>query len=233
MSALERAEGCRVFARAAATLGLLPLLGACAVVGFPSPHGATPAALPGASGPAAAHSGIGAPASPSELPALTLPEFDLRPVLPERSTEFVEFTWADEEDEPVEPAVTGTYRVRGQTYELFADAEGYEDEGVASWYGAQFAGRRTSNGERFDPDALTAAHRSLPFGSMVEVTNLVNGRMVVVRVNDRGPFGHSDDRIIDVSRAAARLLGLVGAGTAQVEIRVLSSEPGGGGGVAP
>jgi len=233
MSAQESAEGRRVFVRGAATLGLLPLLAACSVVGFPAPHGATPAALRGASGPVAAARSEGHPVSLSELPALTLPELDLGPVLPARSTEFVEFSWYVEEEEPVEPTVTGTYRVRGETYELFANADGYVDEGVASWYGAQFAGRRTSSGERFDPDALTAAHRSLPFGSLVEVTNLVNGRMAVVRVNDRGPFGHSDDRIIDVSRAAARLLGLVGAGTAQVEIRVLPSESGGGGGVAP
>jgi rare lipoprotein A len=84
-------------------------------------------------------------------------------------------------------------------------------EGLASWYGPRFHGRRTANGERFDQEALTAAHRTLPFGTVVRVKSLVNGRTVDVRINDRGP--HLKRRIIDLSKGAARALGLIEAGT--------------------
>jgi len=80
--------------------------------------------------------------------------------------------------------------------------------GVASWYGQEFAGRTTANGEIFDPLLLTAAHRTLPFGTRVRVTNLANGRRVVVRINDRGPF--KKGRVIDLTPAAARVLGFDG-----------------------
>jgi rare lipoprotein A len=91
-------------------------------------------------------------------------------------------------------------------------------EGIASWYGRPFHGRRTASGERFNQDALTAAHASFPFGSRVRVTNLDNGRSVVVRVNDRPG---RRDRIIDLSRAAGRALGLVGPGTAPVRLELV------------
>ena len=91
--------------------------------------------------------------------------------------------------------------------------------GKASWYGRQFHGRTTASGEPFDMFTLTAAHRTLPFGTRVRVTNLETGRSVVVRVNDRGPFAAA--RIIDVSYAAAKALGMVGAGVARVEMVVL------------
>jgi len=86
--------------------------------------------------------------------------------------------------------------------------------GLASWYGEKFHGRRTASGERFDMNALTAAHPSLPFGSRVRVRNLRNGREVEVRINDRGPF--TGGRVIDLSRAAAQVLGLVQAGVGPV-----------------
>ena len=92
--------------------------------------------------------------------------------------------------------------------------------GMASWYGPKFKGRRTASGETFDPTQLTAAHRSLPFGSRVLVTNLDTGQSVVVRINDRGPYTHS--RVIDVSRAAAREIGLIGPGHGQVSLSLLS-----------
>ncbi|WKT83810.1 MULTISPECIES: septal ring lytic transglycosylase RlpA family protein [unclassified Thermosynechococcus] len=91
--------------------------------------------------------------------------------------------------------------------------------GIASWYGPGFHGARTANGERFDQDALTAAHRTLPFGTRVRVTNLQNGRSVVVRINDRGPF--TGGREIDLSRGAAAAIGLIGAGVGPVRIDVL------------
>ncbi len=91
--------------------------------------------------------------------------------------------------------------------------------GTASWYGARFQGRRTANGERFDKNGMTAAHRSLPFGTRVRVTNRRNGRAVVVRINDRGPF--TGGRVIDLSRSAAREIGMVNSGTAPVSIEVV------------
>ena len=91
--------------------------------------------------------------------------------------------------------------------------------GVASWYGRQFHGRRTANGERFDMNALTAAHPTLPLSTVVRVTNLDNGRSVAVRINDRGPFARG--RIIDLSHAGARALGFEAQGTARVRVTVV------------
>lgn len=90
--------------------------------------------------------------------------------------------------------------------------------GMASWYGPGFHGRRTASGEIYDQDALTAAHPSLPFGTRVRVTNLDNGRAVDVRITDRGPF--AGGRIIDLSRAAARVIGLIGPGVGRVRVEV-------------
>jgi rare lipoprotein A len=92
--------------------------------------------------------------------------------------------------------------------------------GNASFYGAEFVGRRTASGEAFDPQAMTAAHRTVPFGSLIRVTNLSDGRTVVVRVNDRGPW--SRDRIIDLSYAAAKQIGLHRSGMARVELTLLA-----------
>lgn len=92
--------------------------------------------------------------------------------------------------------------------------------GMATWYGGAFAGKKTANGERFDPAKLTAAHRTLPFGTWVEVRRLDTGRTVRVRINDRGPWG-DDKRIIDVSRKAAENLDLVRDGVVRVELRVV------------
>jgi len=93
-------------------------------------------------------------------------------------------------------------------------------EGVASFYGAELAGNRTASGERFNPNAMTAAHRTLPMGTKLRVTNKANGKSVVVRVNDRGPFAKS--RIIDVSRGAAEQISMVRSGTARVTLERIS-----------
>lgn len=93
---------------------------------------------------------------------------------------------------------------------------GYVQRGMASWYGES---QMTASGERFNKHAMTAAHRSLPFGTHVRVTNLDNGRSVIVRINDRGPYGHG--RIIDLSEAAARRLGMIAAGVVPVTIEVV------------
>src|SRR5207249_9017358 len=98
---------------------------------------------------------------------------------------------------------------------------GYTEEGNASWYGEPFNGRRASNGEIYDMYKLTAAHRTLPFDTMVRVTNLNNGKSTAVRITDRGPF--VENRIIDLSLAAAREIDLVGPGVALVRVEVLSS----------
>ncbi len=95
----------------------------------------------------------------------------------------------------------------------------YEATGVASWYGPGFAGRKTACGERYKPSGMTAAHKTLPFGTAVKVTNLDNDRSIVVRINDRGPYVRG--RIIDLSQGAAKKLGVIGTGTANVKVVAL------------
>lgn len=102
---------------------------------------------------------------------------------------------------------------------------GCAEEGLASWYGGKFQGRRTASGEIFDTRQLTAAHRTLPFGTRVRVTHLETERSVVVRINDRGPF--VEGRIVDLSQAAAAAIGMGGAGVARVRLEVVEGPPGG------
>jgi len=99
------------------------------------------------------------------------------------------------------------------------DPHGYDQQGVASYYGARHHGKRTASGERFDQHALTAAHRQLPFGTRVRVTNLSNDRQVVLTINDRGP--HTRSRLIDVSHEAAEQLGMLGSGVSKVRVQAL------------
>lgn len=112
-----------------------------------------------------------------------------------------------------------SYRVMGQEYQVLASAEGYSEEGIASWYGMKFHGHRTSNGEIYDVYQFSAAHKTLPLPSYVRVTRLDNQQSVVVRVNDRGPF--HEGRIIDLSYAAAVKLGIHNQGTARVMVDIL------------
>lgn len=113
------------------------------------------------------------------------------------------------------------YQVLGVWYYPRVDYD-YSETGIASWYGPGFHGKKTANGEAYDQMALTAAHRTLPMPSLVRVTNLQNGRSLVLRVNDRGPF--KNGRIIDLSRKAAQLLGVEKAGTAKVRVEILEAE---------
>lgn len=113
------------------------------------------------------------------------------------------------------------YDVLGKRHFVLASADGYHERGVASWYGPGFHAASTSNGERYDMYAMTAAHKTLPLPAYVQVTNLSNGRHVIVRVNDRGPF--KDGRIIDLSYTAAAKLDMLKAGTTFVEVRALTS----------
>ncbi|MFO0510382.1 MAG: septal ring lytic transglycosylase RlpA family protein [Gammaproteobacteria bacterium] len=163
-------------------------------------------ALPGCSllrrGPEAPSPGAGVPAPPRDLAAIP----DAVPRDEPRSR------YGNPE----------TYEVFGRKYRVMKSSKGHVERGLASWYGPGFHAERTSSGEPYDMYAMTAAHKTLPIPCFVRVTNLENGRSVVVRVNDRGPF--VGDRIIDLSYTAAWKLDMLRAGTAKVEIRVL--EPG-------
>ncbi len=123
----------------------------------------------------------------------------------------------------VEPLSRGgnadSYVVHGRRYHVAKSSIGYVQQGTASWYGTKFHGRKTANGETYDMYAMTAAHKSLPLPTFVKVTNLRNGRSVVVRVNDRGPF--HGNRLIDLSYAAAAKLDMLKQGTAPVEVRAI------------
>ncbi len=122
---------------------------------------------------------------------------------------------------PVQPgAEIGLAALPPETAAPSAPQETVIGQGSASYYAARFNGRRTASGERFDNGAMTAAHRTLPFGSLVRVTNTANGKSVIVRINDRGPF--SAGRMIDVSRAAADELGLVARGHGNVELALIA-----------
>lgn len=125
-------------------------------------------------------------------------------------------------ERPTKRGNPASYTVLGKTYRVMNSAAGYDAVGNASWYGRKFHGRLTSSGEPFDMYQLTAAHRTLPIPTYARVTNLDNGRTTVVRINDRGPF--HDNRIIDLSYAAAVKLGFAAVGTARVRVEVL--EPG-------
>ena len=114
------------------------------------------------------------------------------------------------------PAAPKPYKVMGQWYQPLPDARGFKQTGIASWYGEDFHGKKTSSGEIYDMNAETAAHKTLPLGTVVRVRNVNNSREMEIRINDRGPFVNG--RIIDLSYACAKKLGVVGPGTAPVEI---------------
>jgi rare lipoprotein A len=122
---------------------------------------------------------------------------------------------------PTLPGQPKPYRVNGDWYQPLAHARGFEQEGLASWYGREFHGRKTSNGEVYDMYGVTAAHKTLPLGTYVRVHNLANNRTLDVRINDRGPFVAG--RVIDLSYTAAQQLGVVGPGTAPVKIMALGA----------
>ena len=121
--------------------------------------------------------------------------------------------------EPLNRGANEPYSALGRKYVPYTSLQAYRARGVATWYGRKFHGKNTASGERYDMYAMTAAHTILPIPSYARVTNLANGKSVVVRINDRGPF-HAD-RIIDLSYAAAHKLGYVGAGSAKVEVEAI------------
>lgn len=165
-------------------------------------RGTPPPALVVREGPAPARERDGGPAIPPDVSAVPepVPRAEPRAAYGNRSP----------------------YTVLGRTYTVMPSAQGYVERGIASWYGTKFHGRLTSSREPYDMYAMTAAHKSLPLPTFVRVTNLDNGRSVIVRVNDRGPF-HAD-RIIDLSYAAAVKLGIHIEGTGKVEVRAIDPE---------
>lgn len=114
------------------------------------------------------------------------------------------------------------YKVLGKWYSVSDSSRGYNKKGIASWYGKKFHGHRTSSGETYDMYAMTAAHKTLPLPTYVRVTHLENGKSVIVKVNDRGPF--HDNRIIDLSYSAAKKLGVTAKGTGAVEVTAIDPE---------
>lgn len=128
---------------------------------------------------------------------------------------------AQPRNEPRSASGNNPYVVFGRRYVPMDNAKGYRKKGIASWYGRKFHGRLTSSGEKYDMYAMTAAHTTLPLPSFVKVRNLDNGKEVIVRVNDRGPFLHN--RLIDLSYAAAYKLGVLKTGTASVEVSAIST----------
>jgi rare lipoprotein A len=126
-------------------------------------------------------------------------------------------------DEPLAPyGNQSPYEVFGKKYYVLESSNNYVQRGTASWYGTKFHGRRTSSGEPYDLRLATAAHKTLPLPTYAEVTNLENGRKVIVKINDRGPF--KDGRLIDLSYGAALRLDMTGTGTAPVEVRVIDTQ---------
>ena len=125
---------------------------------------------------------------------------------------------------PSSPAPTKPYKIGKKWYKPLPDSKDFHQRGNASWYGKEFHGRKTASGEIYNMHAMTGAHKTLPMGTYVSVHNLRNGKKVVVRINDRGPFVKG--RIIDLSYAAAKKIGLIGPGVVQVKIVALGREVG-------
>ena len=132
---------------------------------------------------------------------------------------------------PSKPGHPKPYKVLGKWYQPLPHSEGFRQRGMASWYGRDFHGKKTSNGETYNMYAMTAAHKTLPLGTYVSVHNLENNRSIVVRINDRGPFVRG--RVIDLSYTAAKDIGIVGPGTARVEVVALGRRASTSSGAAP
>ena len=122
------------------------------------------------------------------------------------------------------PRGTKPYTIRGKTYYPLLSAHGFREEGIASWYGKDFHGKKTANGERYNMHGMTAAHKLLPFGTQVKVTNQNNGKSIVVRINDRGPF--ASNRVIDLTKTGAAKLDMIAQGTAPVVLETIGTVPG-------
>ncbi|WP_413113935.1 septal ring lytic transglycosylase RlpA family protein [Thaumasiovibrio sp. DFM-14] len=141
-------------------------------------------------------------------------------VAPEQTPTVIHLDDAQPRYEPYSLAGNRDYTLRGESYTIIQDSAEFSEEGLASWYGKKFHGHLTSNGEVYDMYSMTAAHKTLPLPSYVTVTNLDNGHSVIVRVNDRGPF--HEGRVIDLSYAAAKKIGVIKTGTAPVRVEIIT-----------
>lgn len=137
------------------------------------------------------------------------------PAQPAYNGPVVEIPGVEPKYEPINPGTSQDYSVNGKSYRVIKDPSNYSETGLATYYGDEASGNRTATGERFDPDALTAAHPTLPLPGYVRVTNLANGRQIVLRINDRGPY--TPGRIIDLSQAAANRLNVSGNSRVRVD----------------
>lgn len=158
---------------------------------------------------------------PQDRPAFGTHEFNvIKDAPPDAPVDVSQVPDAEPVEEPLSPyGNRNPYTVLGETYELVPTTKGFHQTGGASWYGKKFHGMKTSSGEKYDMYKMTAAHRNLPLPTYIRVTNKSNGKSVIVKVNDRGPF-HSE-RILDLSYAAAVKLDMLKTGTTQVEIEAL------------
>lgn len=199
-----------ISAMRAAVLAALIAISGCASLPEPAPEESRPpepeAAPPVAAKPPASRGGYYKDDGPGDNPPPNLAE------LPD----------AEPRPEPLHRMANRPYKVFGRDYVPLTALQPFRQRGIASWYGRRFHGNPTSNGERYDMYAMSAAHPTLPIPSYARVTNVNNGRSVVVRINDRGPF-HAE-RIIDLSYAAAFRLGYVNAGSALVEVESILPE---------
>lgn len=151
------------------------------------------------------------------------PDIDAAPDKPLSAEELAQLQDAVPVDEPLSKyGNVSPYRVLGSTYTVMAKSKSFKQVGTASWYGKKFHGQRTSSGERFDMFKMTAAHKNLPIPCYARVTNKENGKSVIVKVNDRGPF--HGNRVMDVSWAAAAKLDMLDQGTAKISIEVVTPE---------
>lgn len=158
------------------------------------------------------------------LAACTTPESTQAPVTPAPAYNgpVEEISGAEPRYEPYNQSTMQNYQIKGKTYNIVQNPQNFSETGLAAWYGAEASGNRTSTGELFDPNALTAAHPTLPLPSYVRVTNLSNGRRLVVRVNDRGPY--TPGRIIDLSKAAADRLNISNNTKVKVEAIIVAPD---------
>ncbi len=199
------ARRARVSARSLGAGSLVVIASACSLVGYPA--GEVPPPAPASARPV--------PAEATVAPPPDRPPDAARAEPSTRSTPAPEGARTD---------AGKSYEVFGRRYRIMGTADGYRERGTASWYGEAFHGRPTASGETYDMYGFSAAHRTLPLHSWIEVSNLDNGRSLILRVNDRGPFADVGRRILDLSYGAARELGVVGPGLAEVDVRALTDE---------
>ncbi|PIE39839.1 MAG: septal ring lytic transglycosylase RlpA family lipoprotein [Gammaproteobacteria bacterium] len=162
--------------------------------------------------------GLSACASDNEVEVLVSAKTAAEHTLQAESTSLTPDTSDSQSPAPVTIRHRYHYKVRGKQYKVFSDADNFQEIGMASWYGPGFHGKKTASGETYNMHAMTAAHKTLPLGTRVHVSNLENGKKIVVRINDRGPF--HGGRVIDLSKKAAKRLGMLQRGFAKVHLRI-------------